>query len=114
MRGILLSILGLSAAAALWVAQCSGPKPVLVEPARVEAPDQPGDPYKVTATVRNTGPGHGQVRVTFRLIDDDADAAYQKDESVQLERGETTHVIVEIPAPPATYRAEVEAEYPPE
>jgi len=60
------------------------------------------------------GPGHGQIRVRFRLIDDAGDASYQKDEAVELERGETMRVVVEIPAPPATYRSEVEAEYPPD
>jgi hypothetical protein len=114
MRVFLVSILAFAAAAPLWVTQCSGPKPVIVGAAQVEAPDQPGDSYKVTATVTNAGSGHGQVRVRFRLINEDADASYQRDESVGLERGETTRVVVEIPAPPATYRSEVEAEYPPD
>src|SRR4051812_29241152 len=100
--------------AVLWISQCSGPKPVVIGESSVEAPGQPGDPYKLRATIKNEGPGHGQVRVTFRLIDEGSDAAIQKDEQVQLEPNETARVIAEVPAPPANSRSELEAEYPPE
>jgi hypothetical protein len=109
----LLSILAV-VLATLWVSQCSGPKPSVVGSARVEAPQQPGDPYRVEASIRNDGPGHGEARVTFRLIDAGAGAAYQKDEPVELERGETARVVVEIPAPPGDYAADVDVQYPPE
>jgi hypothetical protein len=113
-RTVLLPVLGFAIVAGLWVSQCSGPKPTVVDGAHIEAPEQPGDPYKLNATIRNDGPGHGEVRVTFRLIDAASDAAFQKGEHVQLERNETARVVVEISAPPATYRSEVVADYPPE
>src|SRR4051794_37840314 len=69
LRTVLLSIGGFAIVSTLWVLQCSGPQPTTVGAPLVQAPDQPGDPYKVEATVRNDGPGHGEARVLFRLID---------------------------------------------
>ena len=113
LRSIAFSILGFVAASALWVSQCSGPKPVFIGAPRVDSPQQPGDPYRVEATIRNEGLGHGEARVTFRLVDQASHEAYLKDEPIQLERGETAHVIVEILAPPADYQPRVDVEYPP-
>jgi hypothetical protein len=113
-RGTLLSMVAFGLAAMLWVAQCSGPRPVVVGPAQIHAPDQPGSAYHVEARIRNEGPGHGEARATFRLIDGTSGEAYQKDVDVELEPGETARVVAEIAAPPAAYRSQVEVKYPPE
>jgi hypothetical protein len=113
LRTIVAPVAAFILAAVLWVSQCSGPKPSVVGRPRVAVPEQPGDPYRVEGTIRNDGPGHGEVRVSFRLIDRASGEAYQKDDDVQLERGETARASVEIPAPPADYEAEIEAQYPP-
>jgi len=113
LKTIGLPILAFVVAAVLWVSQCSGPKPMLVGSPQVEPPDQPGDPYRVRTTVRNSGPGHGEVRVTVRLIDSASGEAYQKDDTLQLQPSETARVVVEIPAPPSDYEPDVEVESPP-
>jgi hypothetical protein len=87
---------------------------VVIGSPRVAGPDQPGEPYRVEATIRNAGPGHGEARVTFRLVEAASGEAYQRDEQVQLEPGETASVVVEIAAPPGSYAAKVDAQYPPE
>lgn len=112
-RAIVLPILAFAVAAVLWVGQCSGPQPTVVGAPRVEEPEQPGDRYKVEATVQNGGFGQGEVRVVVRLVEKDSGEAYRKDEPLQLERGETARVVVELPAPPGEYEPEVEVEYPP-
>ena len=98
----------------LWVNQCSGPRPELVGNPTVRAPDRPGDAYHVEATVRNSGPGHGEVQVIFRLRDRATGRLYQRDETAQLDRGEQANVVAEIFAPPAEYEPEVDVQYPPE
>jgi hypothetical protein len=113
LRAIAAPIVAFALVAVLWVSQCSGPKPSVTGPARVTAPEQPGDAYRVEGTIRNDGPGHGDVRVSFKLIDRASGEAYEKDDEVHLERGDTVRVAVEMPAPPADYAAEIEAEYPP-
>jgi hypothetical protein len=107
------SIVAFVVAAVLWVSQCSGPKPSVVGQPRVMAPEQPGDPYRVEGTIRNDGPGHGEVRVTFRLVDKSSGEAYQKDDELQLEGRQTARAVVDMPAPPGDYAAEIEAQYPP-
>lgn len=110
---IALLVLCGAVVAVLWASQCSGPRPALVGTPELEAPEQPGDPYTIRAAVRNDGPGQGDVRVLYRLRDAATGQAYQKNESLTLDRGETAGVVMEIPAPPAAYQAEVELEYPP-
>ena len=112
-RSVTLIVLAYGIAAALWVSQCSGPKPVVVGTPDVEAPEQPGYLYRVTAIVRNDGVGHGEAKATFRLLEKSSGQAYQQETSVQLDRGETARVVVEIPAPPGSYEPDVEVEYPP-
>ena len=72
----LFPVLLLVVATALWITNCSGPRPVASDP-RVEAPTTPGKPYHVTARVHNDGPGHGQVRVVFQLRDIHTGRVYQ-------------------------------------
>ncbi len=115
MRGWLPYLVGVVVAAAIigsWVSQCSGPRPELVGSATVRSPQQPGDAYHVEAAVRNSGPGHGEVQVTARLRDRASGRAYQRDERVQLERGEQTNVVIEIFAPPGEYEPQVDVQYP--
>jgi hypothetical protein len=116
MRDKLPAVLGVvvfGIAIALWVTQCSGPRPMLVGEPTVRAPDQPAEPYHVEAHIANEGPGHGEVRVMFRLENRATGQAYQKDEMLELDRGEDARVVVEINAPPADYEPRVEVEYPP-
>ena len=113
LRGIVVPVVVFIVAAGLWVSQCSGPRPSVVGSPRVVAPQQPGDTYKVETTIRNDGPGHGQARVTVRLKDTASGEAYSRDQGVELERGETARVVVELAAPLGSYEPEVEAEYPP-
>jgi len=104
-------LLGLAVVVVAWVAQCSGPLPI-VEAQEMEEPEQPGDPYRVVAVVRNAGPGHGEIRVTFRLRDAGSGAAYAEERTIELERGDTIRVVAELHAPPRAYQAEVDAAYP--
>ncbi len=113
LRGALLSLIGFAVLATLWVTQCSGPRPVLLGPASLQAPEQPGEAYRVEAAIHNAGIGHGEARATVRLVDVRSNAAYQTQTSVQLEPGETAKIVVDIPAPMADYRPEVQVEYPP-
>jgi hypothetical protein len=113
LRIIAVPIVAFVLAAVLWVSQCSGPRPSVVGQPRVTAPEQPGDPYRVEGTIRNDGPGHGEVRLSFRLIDKASGEAYQKEDELQLEGGQTARAVVEMPAPPGDYAAEIEAQYPP-
>lgn len=99
-------------AAVLWVAQCSGPRPV-VEDVRLEPPTVADGPYRVEANVTNAGRGHGEVAVTIKLQDQASGRTFQTDRKLDLEDHETTRVIADIPAPPATYTPTVEALYPP-
>ncbi len=107
----LVALLAL-AAVALWVLNCSGPRPT-VSGTRVQAPQRAGDPYQMTASVRDDGPGHGQVDVLFRLRDTRTGMIYQATEKVTLSAGETVVVTASINAPQSHYDASVEADYPP-
>ena len=113
LRGTFILLVAFAVAAVLWTTQCSGPRPSVVGAPRVSAPAQTGDPYRVEATIRNTGTGHGEARAVIRLVDVRTREAYQQQTPVQLEPGETARVAVEIPAPPGDYEPEVEVEYPP-
>jgi hypothetical protein len=97
---------------ALWVSQCSGPRPV-IQGVEVEEPEESGEPYRVTATITNAGPGHGESRVLFRLREPASMRAFQYEESLQFGQGDTLRVVAEISAPPGDYTPEVEVEYPP-
>ncbi|HEU5440545.1 MAG TPA: hypothetical protein VFU88_14770 [Ktedonobacterales bacterium] len=98
--------------AALWVTNCSGPRPVVSDP-QVEAPTAPDKPYYVTVRVQNDSPGHGQVQLVFRLRDIHSGHVYQQSEQVTLRSGETAVVGVDISAPSGEYQPNVTASYPP-
>ena len=107
------ALVGMAAAlVALWVANCSGPRPA-VSDVRLVSPAGEGAPYRVEALVRNTGRGHGEVVVEVRLRDTASGAVMQKEEQVTLDAGETARVISDVPAPPGSYTPEVQAVYPP-
>ena len=97
----------------LWINRCSGPRPEVVGAPIVRAPQAPGEPYHVETTVRNLGPGHGEVQLTVRLRDAASGRGYEREETAQLEAGEQVSVVAEIFAPPGTYEPQVEVTYPP-
>ncbi|MBI4499172.1 MAG: hypothetical protein HY689_14880 [Chloroflexi bacterium] len=97
----------------LWVLNCSGPRPVVTE-VRLIAPRSAGAPYRVAATIRNAGRGHGEVKVLFRLQDRAGTHTVQQDHRVTLAAYETTIVAAEVMAPPGDYTPEVEVSYPPD
>jgi hypothetical protein len=96
----------------LWVAECTGPRPVVGD-VRLDPPASDGAPYRVEASVTNTGRGHGEVAVTIRLRDETSGQSVQTDRHIQLDGHETTRVIADLAAPAATYTPSVEAVYPP-
>jgi hypothetical protein len=63
--------------------------------------------------MRNRGQGDGDVQVTVRLRDAGSGRTLQQEQRIGLTRDQTALVVAEIPAPAATYQAEVEASYPP-
>lgn len=111
-RPVLGSLIAVVAAAFLWAANCSGPRPSVLS-TRLFEPEQPGDPYRIEATVRNGGPGHGEVNLLFGLVDPAGGPPYLETKQVQLAPGETARVVAEVPAPEGNYQPKVEVEYPP-
>ena len=112
-KTIVLGLIAVACVVGLWVTQCSGPRPVVDGPPVVSVPEQPGQPYRVDASIRNPGPGHGEVQLTFSLHDRRTGQTYQRIDKVVLDSGDQTHVVVEIPAPLGDYQPQVEVEYPP-
>jgi hypothetical protein len=111
MARALLPLFAALAAAVLWVSNCSGPRPSVLD-VQVTEPEMPDQPYRVEATVQNTGSGQGQANVTFRLRDTATGQSFQDERQVQLDARETAHVVAEIQAPTGSYEPEVEVEYP--
>ena len=109
----LMALVGVGCITALWVGQCSGPRAAVDGLPTVLAPEQPGQPYRVVAAIRNTGPGHGEVQVTFRLRDRATGQTYQHIDRAQLEPGSLIQVVAEIPALPGDYEPSVQVDYPP-
>ena len=72
-------------------------------------PSSDGAPYRVEATIRNTGRGHGEVAVTVRLRDDRAGRSVETDRKLDLEEHETTLLVADVPAPPCEYTPDVES-----
>ena len=110
----LASLAGAVAAAALFVVNCTGPRPA-VSDVRLEEPKGESDPYVVRATIRNEWHGHGQVAVSVRLRESSGDPprTFEKQEQVSLARNGSTSLAVEIHAPRARYTPDVQADYPP-
>jgi hypothetical protein len=96
----------------LWVVNCSGPRPTVTH-ALLIPPRTTAGLYEAQALVHNDGPGHGQVDVTFRLRNTVTGQTVQTESRVDLQSGETSRVIVRIPAPPGSYTLDVAASYPP-
>jgi hypothetical protein len=113
MRPYLLGALAFAILIALWISQCSGPHAELAGAPAVRPPQQPGGAYQVEVSVRNVGPGHGEIQAIFRLRERATGRIYQVSESAQLERGEVVSLVVEIFAPPGDYEPQVELNYPP-
>jgi hypothetical protein len=107
-KAFLLAVALPVAAAVLFVALCSGPKPS-VEGASLAA--VPGG-YRVTAAVENRG-GEGEIQVTFRLRDRRTGRTLPAEAEAPVRRGERVQVSALVPAPPGDYAVEAEAEYPP-
>jgi len=110
---VLLGLVITVALVGLWINRCSGPRAEVVGPPIVRAPQAPGEAYHVEATVRNAGPGHGEVQVTVRLRDRASGRGYESEQTAQLEAGEQVSVVAEIFAQPGTYEPQVEVSYPP-
>jgi hypothetical protein len=110
---ILIGLVAVVCVTALWVSQCSGPSAVVDGQPVVVAPEQPGQPYRVEASIRNTGPGHGEVEVTFSLRDTATGQIYQQIEHAQLEPHSLIRLAVEMPAAPGNYAPSVQVKYPP-
>jgi hypothetical protein len=108
----LTTLLAVAAAVTLYLANCAGPRPQVGE-IRLTEPRAAEGLYRVEATIHNRGPGEGEVSVILRLRDADGRATVQVDRKATLERGETTIVAADIPAPAGRYTPEVEVEYPP-
>jgi hypothetical protein len=98
----------------LWLRNCTGPEPQLVE-AYFEAPSESGRPYSAIAVVRNQGRGEGEMSVVFRLIDRATGVAYEAVTSVQIRPHETIAAQAEVLAPAGRdYDLKVDVVYPPE
>ena len=110
---MVVALLGVICVTGLWVSECSGPRAVVDGVPSVLAPDQPGQPYRVAADLRNTGPGHGEVQVTFLLRDRATGQTYQHVDRVQLEPGSVIHLVAVIPATPGDYEPSLQVDYPP-
>src|SRR5690349_1626522 len=95
-----------------WLAECTGLRPV-VSDTRLVPPAVADGPYRVEANVTNDGRGHGEVAVTIKIRDQASGQSFQTDRKLDLDSHETTHIIADIPAPPAAYTPTVEAVYPP-
>lgn len=100
------------ALAALWVINCSGPRPSASH-LRVQPPQSAGEPYLLSAVISNGGIGHGEVEVTFSLRDRATGSIYAQSETVTLEENEQAVVTVAINAPPGSYTPQVQVDYPP-
>ena len=107
-----VGLVAVAVIAVLWVANCSGPQPSVGD-VRLIPPSSDGAPYRVEATIRNTGRGHGEVAVTVRLRDDRAGRSVETDRKLDLEEHETTLLVADVPAPPGQYTPDVEVVYPP-
>ncbi len=105
---LILAVAGM----ALWVVNCSGPRPEVVGKRLIEPPGL-NESYRAEADIRNSGWGHGQVRVQFLIRDTSEGRSYSAEQKVELESDEEILATAEIPAPPGTYELQVKVSYPP-
>jgi|GEM_PF-1231756 hypothetical protein len=96
----------------LWVLNCSGPRPRVLD-VRLTTPPVEGAAYTVEAVIRNPSHGHGEVDVIFRLRSRATGLTIQESRRADLRPGETTLVRAQIVAPRDSYEPEVEVNYPP-
>lgn len=96
----------------LWVQNCTGPRPV-VSGVDVLPPVTAGGPYRVSARVRNDGPGEGQTAVTFRLRDRRSGQTYEEQKNVTLASRDQVTVLAEFAVGEGDYEPGAEAQYPP-
>jgi hypothetical protein len=89
---------------------CSGPRATATE-GRVRPSARPGF-YRVETQVVNSG-GSGQVDLTVRLRNRATGRIVTQEQPVDLQPRDRADVVVEIPAPPGDYTAEVSVDYPP-
>lgn len=94
-----------------WTRQCVGPEPAVKE-TRVQPPEQPGQPYVIEATIKNSGDGDGSVDIEARLIEKQTRKSYATNSSIYLHAGETVVVSLDVNAPEGDYDARVRAQYP--
>lgn len=96
-----------------FIAACTGPRPSASAPVLLTRV-HPDDPYRVSLVVQNKASGEGQVDIHVWLHEKNRKETYFSDKKVNLRSHESVHVIVDVPAPPGDYTAEVESKYPPQ
>ncbi|MFN2548411.1 MAG: hypothetical protein ABR567_13340 [Myxococcales bacterium] len=100
----MISVLALVAIGALFVHSCSGPRPRLVS-AHMRGP-------VASATVRNEGPGEGEVEVEFR-VQGRAGPVVTKSEKASIAPHEEVVVESRIDGARGDERVEAQVVYPP-
>jgi hypothetical protein len=91
---------------------CEGPRPIVSDVTVTPSP-QAGK-YRVQAVVRNEVRGEGQVSIDIRLREVGSGRTIQQQQQLELRGREQLTLVVDIEAPPSTYRAEVNAQFPPQ
>lgn len=94
---------------ALAALACAGPR-VTASDVRVLPSPLPGH-QRVQATLVNRG-GKGEAKVVVRLRDA-AGRTVSANHTVEFERKERVEMVLDVPAPPGTYTAELELTFPP-
>lgn len=67
----------------------------------------------VDVTISNQGKGEGQAQVQIRLVDPRTGASYEKEEKIDLEALETSHIVAQIYPRQGQYEAQAEVKFPP-
>ena len=99
----LLLLIPTLALSALVLSGCLGPRPVL-EGYQAHPPQDPSQPFRVDAVLRNAGPGEGEVRVEVSLSDrQTGEIIRRQEQQVSLQTGETEHVLFELNIPPSAH-----------
>ena len=111
-RGMLLSGGVASVLLALWVWNCTGPKPVITATS-LRPLTSPGAPYRVEVEIENRWRGDGEVAALVRLRDRVTGRVVQAEHKVRLDGHERALVVAELAAPPGDYIPEVMVTYPP-
>lgn len=96
--------------AAILQVGCAGPR-VTTSDVRVGAGPVAGQ-QRVEATLVNRG-GEGEVRANVRLHGTKGDRLYSATRTIPLKSHDRVELVVDLAAPPGSYRPEVEIEFPP-